>query len=187
MNHKQATYNSKFLSLVLRHKPETIGLQLDSQGWASVDDLLRRMAAHGHPLTPDELQELVATNSKQRFAFSDDGKMIRASQGHSVDIELGLSRQEPPEYLYHGTVAAVLPAVRQEGLKKMSRQHVHLSKDVATAVIVGQRRGKPVILTIRSDAMHQDGLAFYLSANGVWLTDAVPPQYIDFDTAENVS
>lgn len=187
MTEKQATTRSKFLSLVLRHNPETIGLQLDEQGWADVDELLRLMAAHAQQLSRDELNELVRTNAKQRFAFSSDCSKIRASQGHSIDIELGLSPTQPPEYLYHGTVAAALPAIREQGLQKMSRQHIHLSKDIGTAEIVARRRGKPIILTVKSGDMHRDGAHFFLSANGVWLTDEVAPRYIDFDTQQGVA
>ncbi len=183
MTPQQTTQTSKFLSLILRHKPETIGLQLNDQGWADVSELLRKMAAHGHPLSSDELMEIVRENAKQRFALNEDKTKIRASQGHSIDVELGLIPQQPPEHLYHGTVGAVLPAIRKEGIRKMSRQHVHLSKDQDTATVVGQRRGKPIILTVKSGDMHREGYQFFLSANGVWLTDAVPSQYISTDVA----
>ncbi|MDI9340308.1 MAG: RNA 2'-phosphotransferase [Sediminibacterium sp.] len=172
---------SKFLSLVLRHKPETIGIQLDSNGWVDVTELLTKMNQHRHTLDVKTLWQVVETNDKRRFAFSEDGSKIRASQGHSVEVDLALEAKEPPAILYHGTVPAVLQQITSEGLKKMSRQHVHLSKDVETALKVGGRRGKPVILKVRAQEMVKDGHLFYLSANGVWLCDAVPPNYIEME------
>lgn len=169
---------SKFLSLVLRHKPETIGLTLDPAGWVSVMELLRACTRHNFPLSLEELQAVVATNDKQRFAFSEDGRRIRASQGHSIEVELGYQPAEPPEFLYHGTVERFLPSIRAKGLLKGQRHHVHLSPDVATAAKVGSRRGQPVILTVNSGQMNRDGYAFYQSANSVWLTDHVPAIYI---------
>jgi putative RNA 2'-phosphotransferase len=171
---------SKFLSLVLRHRPQTIGVVLDPAGWVDVDELLARAAAHGRAISRAELDEVVATSDKQRFALSADGRRIRANQGHSVDVDLGYRPAVPPAELFHGTVAAVLAAIRAGGLRKMARHHVHLSADRDTASRVGGRRGAPVILVVRAAAMHTDGHLFYLSANGVWLTDAVPPDYIVF-------
>jgi putative RNA 2'-phosphotransferase len=170
---------SKFLSLILRHAPETINLQLDKNGWADVDELLSKAAQHRQPFTAERLEEVVETNDKQRFAFNADHTKIRASQGHSVDINLDLQPQQPPEFLFHGTVAKFLDGIKKEGLQKMSRQHLHLSHDRETAVKVGSRRGSPVILNIRSGQMHRDGFLFYISDNGVWLTDNVPSKYID--------
>lgn len=180
MNEQQKKSVSKFLSLILRHQPEVIGITLDENGWTDVDELIAKMNANGHRISFDQLEEVVETNDKQRFAFSDDYNKIRASQGHSVNISLGLDPQEPPEYLYHGTVARFLNSIRKEGLQRMSRQHLHLSRDRETAVKVGSRRGIPVILNISSGAMHKDGFLFYLSDNGVWLTDHVPAKYINF-------
>lgn len=180
MNDKQKTHISKLLSLVLRHSPATIGIELDENGWVATDELLAKLTEHKEPLTIDELDEIVATNSKQRFAFNVDHTKIRANQGHSVNIDLQLAPQAPPEHLYHGTVAASLDGIRADGLKKVSRQHVHLSIDVETATKVGMRRGKPVILKIRSGDMNRAGLLFYVSENGVWLTDEVPADYITF-------
>jgi len=180
MNEQQKKSVSKFLSLILRHQPEVIGITLDENGWTDVDELIAKMNANGHRISFDQLEEVVETNDKQRFAFSDDYNKIRASQGHSVNISLGLDPQEPPEYLYHGTVARFLDSIRKEGLQRMSRQHLHLSRDRETAVKVGSRRGIPVILNISSGAMHKDGFLFYLSDNGVWLTDHVPAKYINF-------
>lgn len=180
MNEQQKKSVSKFLSLILRHQPEVIGITLDENGWTDVDELIAKMNTKGHRISFDELEEVVETNDKQRFAFSDDYNKIRASQGHSVNISLGLDPQEPPAYLYHGTVSKFLDSIRKEGLQRMSRQHLHLSRDRETAVKVGSRRGIPVILNINSGDMHRDGFLFYLSDNGVWLTDHVPAKYINF-------
>ncbi|HBL29274.1 MAG TPA: RNA 2'-phosphotransferase [Acidobacteria bacterium] len=171
---------SKFLSLVLRHEPQRIGLSLDPQGWVAVDELLAAAAQAGTPLTREELERVVVTNDKKRFAFSPDGSRIRASQGHSVEVELGLPPTVPPERLFHGTATRFVDSIRAEGLRAQSRQHVHLSPDEETAVKVGQRHGKPVVLAVRAAAMHGARHAFYLSDNGVWLTAAVPPGYLEF-------
>jgi putative RNA 2'-phosphotransferase len=177
VNHKHI---SKFLSLVLRHKPERINLQLDANGWADVDELIKQLNAHDVPLDFELLEEIVITNDKQRFAFNADLTGIRASQGHSINVDLALQPVQPPGKLYHGTVARFMDAIKIDGLQKMSRQHVHLSSDEATAIKVGSRRGKPVILSIDAAGMHADGFLFYLSENGVWLTDEVPVAYIMF-------
>jgi putative RNA 2'-phosphotransferase len=178
---KSLTSTSKFLSLVLRHQPEMIGMQLDAEGWLPIDELIENANRQGKQLSLELLHEVVASCEKKRFALSEDGLKIRANQGHSVrDIELNLEAVAPPSVLYHGTVAAFLDSIRAHGLLKRSRNHVHLSADVETAKKVGARRGKPVILTIRSEAMHESGYTFYLSANGVWLTDAVPVLFIEF-------
>jgi putative RNA 2'-phosphotransferase len=179
----ELTKTSKFLSLVLRHKPEEIGLVLDANGWADVDELIRLVNQHGRSLTRALLERVVAENDKKRFAFSEDGKRIRASQGHSVEIDLALTPREPPEFLFHGTATRFLDSIRATGLHSANRQHVHLSPDVETAKKVGQRHGKPAILTIRAGAMQSAGHAFYLSANGVWLTDNVPVEFIEFPKA----
>jgi putative RNA 2'-phosphotransferase len=175
---KNLKHISKFLSLVLRHKPETIGLQLNENGWANVQELIDKMTTSGTDLNIELINTIVETNDKKRFAFNDDKTMIRASQGHSVEVELNLKQVQPPEFLYHGTVSEALDAIREEGLKKMSRQHVHLSNDKETAAKVGSRRGKPIILIINAAAMTTGGYSFFLSDNGVWLTDHVPAQYI---------
>jgi putative RNA 2'-phosphotransferase len=180
MNEKQRTRTSKFLSLVLRHEPEQIGLQLDSAGWVEVDTLLAACRQHGTPITREELDEVVATNEKKRFAFSDDRQRIRANQGHSVEVSLGYVSQSPPPRLFHGTATRFLESIRAEGLIKRERHHVHLSADTQTAYQVGQRHGKPVILTIRADAMHAAGHVFHLSENGVWLTEHVPTRFIEY-------
>ena len=171
---------SKFMSLVLRHQPGKVGIELDAAGWVDVAELLAGLQRGGLAVSREELDVVVATNDKQRFAFSEDGARIRASQGHSVDVRLEYEPSEPPEWLYHGTVARFLEPIAREGLLKGTRQHVHLSPDRATATQVGGRRGKPVILEIRAAAMHAAGHAFYLSANGVWLTDHVPAEFMVF-------
>ena len=172
--------SSKFLSLVLRHQPELIGLTLDSQGWAKVEELLEKVSAAGHPLDKELLEHIVASSDKQRFAFSEDRSKIRANQGHSTQVDLGLQPVLPPEVLFHGTLEKFLPLIHKDGLLKMSRHHVHLSKDLATALQVGGRRGKPIVLRVNAQAMHAKGHEFFCSENGVWLTDLVPPQFIEF-------
>jgi len=172
--------HSKFLSYVLRHKPESIGIELDENGWVEVPVLLEASRKAGQDISMDLLKEIVATNDKKRFAFNDTEDRIRASQGHSVkNIDLALEEIEPPEILYHGTVERFLEAIKQSGLQKMNRQHVHLSGTTETATNVGSRRGKPVILNVRALSMFKAGHKFYRSANGVWLTDTVPWEYID--------
>lgn len=177
---KQLKQISKFMSLVLRHKPETIGLQLNENGWANVEEMIDKMNATGADVDIELIHTIVETNDKKRFAFNEDKTMIRASQGHSVEVELNLTEQQPPEFLYHGTIQESADIIQLEGLKKMTRQHVHLSQDKETAIKVGSRRGKPVILVVNAAAMHADGYRFYLSENEVWLTDEVPVQYIQF-------
>lgn len=174
---------SKFLSLVLRHQPEKIGITLDREGWTPVAALLSAFAAHGRPLTLGELQAVVRANDKQRFSFSPDGLSIRANQGHSVQVELGYEAVPPPPVLYHGTAERFLPAIKAQGLLRGQRHHVHLSAQVTTATAVGRRYGRPVVLTIASGAMHSDGHPFFRSANGVWLTAHVPVCYITFAAA----
>jgi uncharacterized protein (TIGR02452 family) len=171
---------SKFLSLVLRHDPARIGITLDEAGWTDVDVLLAACARHGVAISRAQLDEIVATSDKQRYALSTDGTRIRANQGHSVAVELGLAPVPPPETLYHGTVESALPGIREHGLVRRARHHVHLSADHETATRVGGRRGRPVVLSIRAGAMADAGHVFYRSANGVWLTDHVPPEFIVF-------
>ena len=170
---------SKFLSLVLRHRPEKIGLTLNEAGWTPVADLIEACNRHGFPLSLTELQAVVANNDKSRFSFSADGTLIRANQGHSIPVNLGYAPVEPPEYLFHGTAVRFLPAIQAQGLVKGRRHHVHLSLDMITARRVGERHGRVVVLKVHSGAMHRDGYTFYLSENGVWLVDAVPPQYLE--------
>ena len=174
----QLVATSKFLSLVLRHRPEVVGIELDAEGWVPVEDLLAACAQHGRAITREQLNAVVRTNDKQRFAFSADGSRIRANQGHSLQVDLGLLSVEPSELLYHGTVPRFLESIRRDGLTKGSRHHVHLSPDIQTATNVGQRRGRPIVLVIEAGRMFRDGHELYRSENGVWLTDAVPPGYI---------
>jgi len=180
MSTKISKFLSKFLSYVLRHDPAQIGITLDSAGWTDVDALLAASAAHGVSFTRDELAQVVATSDKQRFALSPDGARIRANQGHSVEVELELAPAVPPATLYHGTVDRFLDSIRGHGLIKGERHHVHLSADLATAQKVGGRRGKPVVLVVRAADMVAAGHAFFVSANGVWLTEAVPAAFVDF-------
>ena len=171
---------SKFLSLVLRHRPEKVGLTLGDGGWVSVSELLRAFEAAGFPLRLADLQEVVRTNDKQRFSFSPDGRLIRANQGHSVKVELGYEATLPPPVLYHGTAERSLPSIKRQGLVKGRRHHVHLSDRPETAAAVGRRYGVPVVLEIASGRMHRDGHSFFRSANGVWLAEFVPAEYITF-------
>lgn len=180
MTTHQTTRASKFLSLVLRHQPKTAGIVLDSAGWTKVHDLLAGCARAGLHLSPAQLQHIVDTNEKKRFEFSADGTNIRASQGHSVEVELEYSPQVPPEWLYHGTATRFLDAIRASGLRKMSRHHVHLSAETAVTLQVGARHGKPALLRIRAAEMHHAGWAFFRSTNGVWLVEAVPVEFIEF-------
>ena len=175
---------SKFLSLVLRHQPETIGITLSAEGWVRVTDLLTAMEAHGYSLSFEELQVVVENNDKQRFSFSDDGILIRANQGHSIQVDLGYEPGVPPENLYHGTAERFLPSIRQEGLVKGKRHHVHLSEQQETATAVGSRYGRPIVLKIATERMNKDGHLFFRSANGVWLTDHVPVDYTDFPDSD---
>ncbi len=175
------TSTSKFLSLVLRHQPEVIGMQLDPEGWLPIDELIEKANRNGNQLSLDLLHEVVASCEKKRFSLSEDGLKIRANQGHSIaEVELHLKPAVPPTVLYHGTIAVFLEGIREYGLLKRSRNHVHLSSDIQTAKKVGARRGKPVVLNIRANAMCDAGYTFYLSANDVWLTDAVPVSFIEF-------
>ncbi|WP_349264070.1 RNA 2'-phosphotransferase [Longimicrobium sp.] len=170
---------SKFLSRVLRHAPESIGLEMDEAGWVDVEALMRAARRAGVGLDRATLDRVVAENNKKRFAYSPDRKRIRASQGHSVKVELGLDPVEPPEVLFHGTADRNLDSIRAEGLRPGNRTHVHLSADEPTAVAVGRRHGRPVVLHVRAGAMHAAGHAFYRSDNGVWLADTVPAEFID--------
>ncbi|NDV60384.1 RNA 2'-phosphotransferase [Bacteroides sp. 519] len=178
MNEQEKKRIGKFISLILRHEPGKIGLKLDDNGWANVDELISKCAKHRVSFTMKQLEEIVATNDKKRYSFNDDNTKIRANQGHSINIDLELKPVEPPEYLYHGTADRFLSSIMENGIVKGSRQHVHLSKDEVTAVKVGSRHGRAVVLTIMSGKMHREGISFFVSDNGVWLTDYVDPQYI---------
>ena len=168
---------SKFISLILRHKPETIGITLDDHGWADTKELIEGVNKT-HPLTMEILEEIVRTDEKQRYSFNEDKTRIRANQGHSIPIDADLTETEPPEVLHHGTSEKSVSSIEQQGLKPMSRLYVHLSKDAETARTVGARHGRPVVYLVLAGEMHRDGYPFFLSANGVWLTREVPVRYL---------
>lgn len=173
---------SKFLSLILRHDPASVGITLDSQGWANIDELISGMKSKGKKITMIDLQAIVDEDSKGRYSFNDDKTKIRANQGHSIKVDLGLKEETPPKILYHGTNSRFLEAILKEGLKPMARHHVHLSADLETAENVGGRRLKDGTSThvfhISTEQMLKDGIKFYKSENGVWLTDNVSPKYL---------
>lgn len=178
MNNSRLVKISKYLSKHLRHTPEQIGLQLAPGGWVAVDELLAACKNHSFPIIRSELNEVVAKNDKKRFSFDSTGTLIRANQGHSVEVDLLLEAAIPPGVLFHGTGHGAVEAILREGLCKMSRHHVHLSNDIAIAQKVGARHGRPVVLSIKATAMHEEGYTFYCSENGVWLVDSVPPEYL---------
>jgi putative RNA 2'-phosphotransferase len=180
MTPAQTTSTSKFLSLVLRHQPDTAGIKLDEAGWTHVDELISGLAQARKPITRADLEYVVATNAKKRFEFSADGTRIRASQGHSVEVDLNYEAKAPPTILYHGTATRFLDSIRTQGLLKMQRHHVHLAADTKMTLEVGARHGSPVLLTIQAADMHQTGHTFHLSTNGVWLVDHVPTQFLQF-------
>lgn len=177
---KELTKISKHLSYVLRHKPESIGLYLDPQGWASIEDLISKT---DFPLNYKVLKETVEQNDKKRFSISDDGSYIRANQGHSTNIDLGLRPIEPPYILFHGTADRFLDSIMKKGLLPQQRHHVHLSTNIQTAKKVGQRHGNPIILTIKSKNMHDQGFEFFLSTNEVWLCKEVPPKFLSIQNS----
>ena len=168
---------SKFISLILRHKPEVIGITLDEHGWANVDELIRGIAKD-RSFDMDMLEEIVRTDEKQRYSFNEDKTLIRANQGHSIPVDVELEQKAPPEILYHGTGEKYAASIDAQGLIPKSRLYVHLSSDAETAKKVGSRHGRPVIYTVASGQMAADGYAFYLSVNGVWLTKEVPAKYL---------
>ncbi len=179
MDEKKKKKISKFLSLILRHQPEVVGLMLEENGWVEVDKLIKACADYGKSFTRSELDEVVATNDKQRFAFDETGGKIRANQGHSVEVEIEFEKKTPPEILYHGTAEKNLGLIFEKGLRKMNRHHVHLSADVETARKVGARHGKPVIFQIETVKMLEKGNEFFVSANGVWLVEEVAPEFLE--------
>jgi putative RNA 2'-phosphotransferase len=176
---------SKFLSYVMRHDPESQGLSMDEHGWVLIEDLLASPGSRKRGITRDVLDHVVAENEKRRYEVDEDGIMIRARQGHSVPVESDWKAVTPPDRLYHGTTSRVVSSIRAEGLLRGTRHHVHLSADAATAKNVGTRHGRPVVLVIRAREMHERGHAFFLSGNGIWLTESVPPEYIDFARQED--
>lgn len=170
---------SKFISLILRHHPEAAYIELDEHGWADVDKLIAGIKRTGKQIDRELLEDIVRTDNKQRYSFNEDKTRIRANQGHSIPVDVGLEEQEPPEFLYHGTAARFYHSIQEQGLRPMGRLYVHLSKDVETAMNVGKRHGKPVVLKVHSGDMYHDGQKFYLSENGVWLTKDVAPKYFE--------
>ena len=185
MNIEETTRIGKFLSFVLRHQPSAAHVTLDSAGWVEVEPLLTGCARAGLPISRADLEEIVATNAKKRYEFSADGTRIRASQGHSIEVELDYAPQEPPELLYHGTATRFLDSIRAQGLLKMARHHVHLSAETRVTMEVGARHGKPALLVILAGRMHREGHLFHRSTNGVWLVEHVPPRHIQFPEAPN--
>lgn len=169
---------SKFLSLVLRHQPEVIGLVLDENGWANTQELLQQLAKNSRKISLETLQLVVANNDKKRFIFSEDGQKIRANQGHSIEIDLGYKAVEPPTILFHGTATRFLDSIKEKGLVKGNRHHVHLSENLETATKVGSRHGKVVVIEVDAKKMHDAGLEFFVSDNGVWLTDHIPTAFL---------
>lgn len=177
---KELLRTGKFLSIILRHKPEEVGLSLDKNGWLNIPDLLDAIRPHGYNINRNDLEKIVETNNKKRFVI--EGDRIRANQGHSVNVDLNLKERTPPEFLFHGTSSASAYKILTEGINKFTRHHVHLSDNYETAKNVGDRRGKSCVLIIEASLMKKEGYKFYLSKNGVWLTDYVPPEFIGLFT-----
>ena len=169
---------SKYLSLILRHHPELIGISLDAHGWADVDELIAGIAQK-KKFNREILEEIVRTDKKQRYSFNEDGTKIRANQGHSIPVDLELQAIEPPDVLWHGTAEKYAASIEKTGLKPGNRMYVHLSPDIETAVTVGQRHGRPIVYKVKSGQMYRDGFCFYRSVNGVWLTHSVPEVYLE--------
>jgi len=176
MNKKQLVRTGKFIALVLRHKPETIGLVLDERGRAKISSLITKMNSAGVPITREDLDRIVETDDKGRYVI--DGDYIYAAQGHSIDVDVPLEELEPPELLYHGTAWKNIGSIFKTGITPRERRYVHLSKDIKTAVDVGKRHGKPSVLIVMAGQMHRNGMKFYISKNGVWLTKSVPTEYV---------
>lgn len=180
MMRKQRDDLSKYLSYLLRHEPQSIGLQLDDQGWADLDDLIEQSSRHGRPISRDDILEVVATSDKKRFTLSDDNRRIRAAQGHTTkSVQLEYPQSTPPEHLYHGTASRFLDSIQAHGLVPGERHHVHLTASPATALETGKRYGKPVLLRIAARKMHEQGVRFYLTENEVWLCTEVPWAFIE--------
>ena len=177
MEQQNLTRLGKFLCLILRHKPETVGITVDRRGWADVDELIRGVNKK-YPFSRELLEEIVRTDAKQRYAFSEDGTKIRANQGHSLPVDLGLTPLDPPPVLWHGSARRFEASILEQGLLPQSRRQVHLSPDYETAVIVGRRHGEPIVFQVQCGEMRRDGFFFYRAENGVWLTDMVPPAYL---------
>lgn len=169
---------SKFISYILRHNPSAVGIELDGHGWADVNSLISAICNSGRHIDMQALEEIVATDAKQRFSFNGDRTKIRANQGHSFEVDVGMELGVPPDILYHGTAEKYIDSIRKSGISKRNRNYVHLSKDVETAIKVGSRHGKPIVLKIDAKQMHEDGYVFLISANGVWQTEQVPFKYV---------
>lgn len=168
----------KYISLILRHKPELINLKIDEHGWANVDDLLKGINNSGRYISKEILDIIVNTNNKKRYQYNNDHTKIRANQGHSIKVDVELQEKVPPNILYHGTAQKYLDKIRESGIRKMNRLYVHLSKDIETAINVGKRHGQPIVLVINTEAMIKDGFKFYYSNNGVWLCDDIDYSYV---------
>ena len=179
-DNSKLTRTSRFIALVLRHKPQAAGIEVDEHGWANVDELIAGISAAGHPLDRATLDLIVATDEKGRYSYSDDGKRIRANQGHSIHVDVELEETMPPDTLFHGTATRFLESIDDKGLWPGNRLYVHLSSDEQTATKVGSRHGVPVVLRVEAGRMASDGFVFYRSANGVWLTKFVPREYLVF-------
>ena len=181
MARKNDSSLSRYIALILRHQPELAGLTLDSHGWAKVSELIEGIN-RTRPIDIETLREIVASDKKGRYSFSDDGELIRANQGHSVEVDVGLEERQPPEILYHGTCMEVTDSINAEGLKPMTRLYVHLSDDYGQAMKNGRRKGDhkhPVVYRVKAGEMFRDGHKFYRSANGVWQAKFIPPQYLE--------
>jgi len=177
---RDLVHMSKFLSLVLRHKPEVAGLALEEGGWVKVDDLIHGAKEAGVSLDRELLRFVVEESEKKRFSFSDDGQRIRANYGHSIPIHMDFEPIEPPEFLYHGTAVRFLESIQKNGIAPRGRQYVHLSPDEQTATETGRRHGVPIVLPVQSRFMHENGFHFYHTASGIWLTEKVPPEFVVF-------
>lgn len=175
---KQDQALGKFISLILRHQPEVIGIQLDENGWADVEELINGINQSGRKIDKEDLERIVRENNKKRYSYNEDHTKIRANQGHSLNVDIHLKATQPPDQLYHGTATRFLESIKKEGIQKRSRQYVHLSSDTETAINVGKRHGKPIVLVIDAKRMQEEGCLFYLSENGVWLCDEVKWQYV---------
>lgn len=177
MTERNRTASGRLIALILRHKPEMIGIKLDEHGWADVDKLLEGVNRN-HSLTREQLEEIVRTDNKQRFPFNEDKTKIRANQGHSISVDVELQEAEPPEFLYHGTGEKFVSSIKETDILPCNRLYVHLSSDIDTAIKVGSRHGKPFVFTVSSGQMYRDGYKFFRSVNGVWLTKKVEAKYL---------
>lgn len=178
MNNEQNTMISKFLSLVLRHSPEKLGITLDKHGYADIETLIREMNKRGLSVDKKTIDEIVYSDNKERYGYNDTKTKIRANQGHSIKVDLNLTPKTPPRILYHGTAKRFMGDILKKGISKMDRQYVHLSQTKETAIEVGKRHGTPVVISVDTKEMIKDGYVFYLSENNVWLTDFVPAKYL---------